>query len=475
MEEKEIKLSITSEDYFRLKSLFGPYFTEEKNQRDVYFDTDTFFYESHKHSIRLRYEEGRMNFALKILFYLDNREDWYVYEQESPLPISADFLAGIFYILGLDYDNYNQDMLSEQDLIDTLAIAGLKPKITITKKRNIYNYKGAEISLDYIKELGYFIEIEKHDFPWEIVDELGLKDYHEVRTGYTDIYTDKYYPDKLPHSSTIKQFYDTDSKWNVLKNEEDLYNNLNSKVSMYVGISGISLDLSVMYLFDKILEKKEEIYYLYVVVWDNLIQSSMFSAQIFPELSLEEITNRFIGNIQRFLEKNGINYKLIKMTDLIPKIVSNKENQEIIDRILSAISLSYLNQKFPKQDIDFSKIYNIILDYLAFYNSETLFGKKINCYFVGSRHKNLRAIFNKLLPEKNYQKTEYFESLKCPADGSKIRLHLGQDKEEIIRILVDNRENKLIVCPLLSWLNLSSWDPEQIYKKIQEKYNKLLV
>jgi len=474
MEEKEIKLNIGQEEYLRLKSLLGKYLVKEKKQKDSYFDTDSFFYESHKHSIRLRHEGDKSEFALKILFYLNNRDDWYVYEMESSLPLNKDFLKGIFLILGLEHRTLNFEPIFEGNLIEILSKLGLKEKIVITKQRQIYDYLGAELSLDYIEGLGYFLEIEKHNLPWQIVKDLGLKDYVEIRTGYTDIYTDKFYKDKLPHSSTTKQFYIKNSKWNVLESETSLYDEINSKINMYVGISGISLDLSVMHLFDQILQKKEQIYCIYVVIWDNIIKSSNFSAQIFPNLSSEEIINNFIGHVSTFLEKNNINHNIIKITDLIPKIVFDTQSQEVINNILSSISLRYLNQKFDKQDIDFAKLYTIILDYLVFYNSEKIFDKKINCYLVGTRHKNLRGIFNKFLPEKDYQKTEYFDSLKCPADGSKIRLHLGLSKEEIVRLLVDNSENGLVVGPMLSWLGLSSWDAEQIYQKIQEKYKKLI-
>ena len=60
----------------------------------------------------------------------------------------------------LKTDEYETVIDGAETMSIILDKLGFKKRVTVTKKRTSFIYKGFEISLDHIKELGHFIEVE---------------------------------------------------------------------------------------------------------------------------------------------------------------------------------------------------------------------------------------------------------------------------------------------------------------------------
>jgi len=107
-----------------------------------------------------------------------------------------------FYPEYADYHTHCDEFETKIDNADSLkkifSALNFKKLITVDKKREVYNYKNEfEISLDEVKNLGYFLEVEaKKDFGgvkktrkkiFEFAKKLGLdlsKEDKEISRGY---------------------------------------------------------------------------------------------------------------------------------------------------------------------------------------------------------------------------------------------------------------------------------------------------
>lgn len=90
------------------------------------------------------------------------------------------------------------------DIINTDANKYLKRfldvLVVVSKKRSLYIYKNTRIHLDFVKELGYFLELEtrvvnglkdaEKRFNY-LIKLLNLKSYPEIRASYKDLLSAK--------------------------------------------------------------------------------------------------------------------------------------------------------------------------------------------------------------------------------------------------------------------------------------------
>ena len=100
----------------------------------IYFQTDTYF-NSPKGRLKLREVEGQVK--AKLIYY--ERVD-------TPNPKESNVTI---------YETNDPSILKE--LMNSI----LGTKVVVMKKREIYNYEGTQIHLDFLEELGTFIEFER--------------------------------------------------------------------------------------------------------------------------------------------------------------------------------------------------------------------------------------------------------------------------------------------------------------------------
>jgi len=178
-EEVEIKVILKNSDdvisFLNEKAKF----VKEKNQKDEYFvpiHKDFFSVNPTKEYLRVRYEEEKNHFGYHFCHFEDDgsllKTDEYETKVENPEIIS--------------------EILKKLDMIH---------KVTITKHRKFYDYKNFEILIDYIEELGYFLEIEAKKIDgsikntkeqcYKILEELGAEWEKAPNMGYPDMLLEK--------------------------------------------------------------------------------------------------------------------------------------------------------------------------------------------------------------------------------------------------------------------------------------------
>ncbi|NCO11232.1 class IV adenylate cyclase [Candidatus Pacearchaeota archaeon CG_4_9_14_0_2_um_filter_39_13] len=165
-EEVEIKVALKNPEEVeaRLKEIAK--FVKEKEQKDEYFTPkheDFFALNPPVEYLRVRHEDGKDELHYNFLHFDDKKELLKTDEYEVPV--------GNPEMMSL--------ILSKLDMIN---------KVTVTKHRKTYDYKGFEVCLDFIKELGHYIEVEAKKFDnvgkakeecYAILDELGA-DWDEI-------------------------------------------------------------------------------------------------------------------------------------------------------------------------------------------------------------------------------------------------------------------------------------------------------
>lgn len=102
-----------------------------------------------------------------------------------------------------DYDfaeEYETEISNVEEFKKILEFLDFKKAVTIEKQREYWMCGDIEVALDYIKDLGYFIEAEaKGDFKdsaeakracIDFLENLGIKDVEnsQIKTGYPQIY-----------------------------------------------------------------------------------------------------------------------------------------------------------------------------------------------------------------------------------------------------------------------------------------------
>lgn len=151
--ETEIKIKLSEDEFknFRLLMDTEAKFLKETNQTDIYYQpTYRKFLKENEESIDEWLRIG-IRGSKKILNY----KNWH---------------GNMFC------DEYEVEINDEKNLEKIFKIIGLEEIAIVKKIRNIYLYQNKyEVSLDFVENLGYFIEIEVKKY-----DETPLKEYDNL-------------------------------------------------------------------------------------------------------------------------------------------------------------------------------------------------------------------------------------------------------------------------------------------------------
>jgi adenylate cyclase class 2 len=137
-EEVEIKVSLKNPKEVEAKLNSLAKFIKEKKQVDEYFvpkHKDFFKERLVTEYLRVRHEDGKDN--LGYLFCHFDKDERLVKTDEYEVIVKDPDMASI--------------ILKKLDMV---------LKVTVTKQRKYFEYKDFEVLLDYIKELGFFLEVE---------------------------------------------------------------------------------------------------------------------------------------------------------------------------------------------------------------------------------------------------------------------------------------------------------------------------
>jgi adenylate cyclase class 2 len=98
-------------------------------------------------------------------------------------------------------DEYEVNIEDSTKIKEILLNLGFKPFVTVTKNRQVFDCNEFEASLDHIKELGYFLEIEaKKDFGGiektqqeciNFLEKIGVQYIPAPDKGYPDMIAEK--------------------------------------------------------------------------------------------------------------------------------------------------------------------------------------------------------------------------------------------------------------------------------------------
>ena len=98
-------------------------------------------------------------------------------------------------------DEFESHIESADAVKNIFAQLDIKEAVIVEKKRGIWNYKGVEVALDQVTDLGTFIEIEaKGDFSsipeaekhlYDVLKELGAEIGKQDRKGYPHLLLEK--------------------------------------------------------------------------------------------------------------------------------------------------------------------------------------------------------------------------------------------------------------------------------------------
>lgn len=235
IEEKEIKIKVDKYIFDKVKKYISEYAkpTKMKFQIDEYFDSELFMFTNLNRGLRVRYS-GKIpqSVEFKSLFwnkYGNPNNPWYIEEVGLRLPLNTEskiILCTILKRFNLSL-NIPEDIAIDYQLFkDLLNEAGLSSKIVVTKEREEYENDESAFVFDYIKELGYFIEIEtKGVDPLNILKLIPvISNYTVIRNGYNDMIGENI-PNLIPNE--IKQrLFRLNPYWNVLETEVGIVHEL---------------------------------------------------------------------------------------------------------------------------------------------------------------------------------------------------------------------------------------------------------
>ena len=174
-EEIEIKVILKNPEELEQRLNDIAQFIKEKTQKDEYFvpaGNDFFAVNPTKEYLRIRHQQGKSEMGYHYCHFNDSGE-----------------------LLKTDgYETVVEDPEMTAVILEKL---GFTKKVTVTKQRKYYEYKDFEILIDYIEELGYFLEIEakkRHgnveetiEQCYALLDEIGAKwEKTSKEGGYPD-------------------------------------------------------------------------------------------------------------------------------------------------------------------------------------------------------------------------------------------------------------------------------------------------
>lgn len=175
--EVEIKLKVNKNTWIATKETLEKIGTnkKEKEQHDIYFSPENpNFFEKIENDecLRIRIQKDKYILGYKKIIFGTNKDEIHLIEHETEV----------------------QDL---EQMKNILASVNIHEVITLKKKRISYIYKDIiEISLDEVKDLGYFIELEIIDKTMDIkkanqllkesIKELNLDEKDRDQMGYAN-------------------------------------------------------------------------------------------------------------------------------------------------------------------------------------------------------------------------------------------------------------------------------------------------
>jgi adenylate cyclase class IV len=235
IEEKEIKIEVlekfnTKELIKKLKLVLPLKFISQKITKDIYFDTANKDLFNLNHALRLRESKKESSIAYKALFYTPQRKQsqWFILEKEFNFLLKKEQFIEIFSMITLPNLNLNlfkniSSELSKKEIQKIFLKMGFKKSIVLIKKRYSFKCEKSIISLDDIKNLGIFIEIESptHEELESILKKISFN-FKQERYGYTNIYSERILNIKIPD---YNKKYTENPEWNYLPGQKEIVNN----------------------------------------------------------------------------------------------------------------------------------------------------------------------------------------------------------------------------------------------------------
>jgi len=171
------------------------------------------------HGIRIR---NNKELAYKALFYIPERKEnsWFVLEKEYALPISKEHLLELFNIINISCNFKLKELIDFNELLNIFKNLNLNEHIKIKKLRHVAKADNCEICVDFIENLGLFVEIEVQDdiLLRQFLEKISFR-YEEIRHGYTNLYAAEVMKIIIPE---FKEKFIKNPDWNYLNGQKEL-------------------------------------------------------------------------------------------------------------------------------------------------------------------------------------------------------------------------------------------------------------
>lgn len=180
-QEIEIKVKIKNPEPTEQILQSKTKFIKAKNQKDEYFvpkHKDFFSFKPATEFLRVRHEQDKDSLDYHLCHFAED----------------GSLLKSDEYEVGIDNPEMMSIILKKLDMIK---------KITVTKHRKCFKYQDFEIVLDYIEELGYFLEVEIINFSdseslesanqrcYDVLKQLNIEYEKTTNIGYPSMILEK--------------------------------------------------------------------------------------------------------------------------------------------------------------------------------------------------------------------------------------------------------------------------------------------
>lgn len=230
-EEKEIKIEILNKELSlesikeKLENLYGILFKNKKIINDFYFDIDNKLFNLN-HALRIRDVEEKSFITYKALFKIPERKEnpWFILEKEFEFPIKKEDLLEIIDLICLENKFDLPKYISREEIEKIFSYLHLKKTIIIDKTRySSDKEKGFQILIDFIKDLGLFIEIEAITENIRDVLKKFTEPHQRILYGYTNLYAKNVLNLEIPN---FDEKYNEDPDWNYLPGQKKIIQSL---------------------------------------------------------------------------------------------------------------------------------------------------------------------------------------------------------------------------------------------------------
>ena len=177
-EEIEIRVKLKNPKEAEKKLSSKAKFVEKIDQKDEYYvpaHRDFFEEDPTSRYLRIRFEEGRNEIGFHVCHYEDGEM------------VSA--------------DEYETEVEDPEEMREILKGLGMKNKVTVKKRRKVFETENHEIVIDQVEDLGCFMEIEVKKRTktkrkakkgcFKLLKELDLQHKRIPEGGYCDKLLDK--------------------------------------------------------------------------------------------------------------------------------------------------------------------------------------------------------------------------------------------------------------------------------------------